>query len=50
MQVTCPSYIIQRLGDPSLISARLQYPMTGVLSSQGLTNFYLQMSLKFEIN
>jgi len=40
MQVTRPSYVIQRLGDPNLIAARLQYPITGVLSFHGLTFTY----------
>jgi len=40
MQVTSPSYVIQRLSDPSLIAARLQYPITGDFSGVLLTFTY----------
>lgn len=50
MHVTRPSYVIQRLGDSNLIAASLQYPIAGDLLSQGLSKFYLQMRLKFEVN
>jgi hypothetical protein len=46
MHVKHPSYIIQRLGDPNLIAVRLQYPVTGDLSSQGLTNVTYKSALR----
>jgi hypothetical protein len=49
MHVKRPSYITQKLGDPNLIAVRLHYPVTGDLSSQGLTKFTYKCTLRLRL-